>query len=310
MNLRQLRYFVKVVEAGNMTRAAESLHVAQPALGMQIRQLEEDLGVALLVRHSRGVDATAAGKLLHDRALEILALVSETRKEISSAKFERGESIRLGLTPMLMLVLGPDLAINVRDTLPQVFLSLVEAMSHILVEALLRDEVDLALAYDVPDHPQLHRVELLHEDLVLVTLPGTHVGGTVTFADAMDETLALPEARDTIRDLVMRTAVDCGREVKIGYEVRSVAAIKSLVARGAAAGILPLGAVIEEVREGKLDARPIVAPTLRRTLCLASPRKRPRFKLEDALTDVIRSTLGERAGGLGPHTPVPAQIKS
>ena len=51
MNLRQLRYFVSVVEAGNMTRAAEQLHVAQTALGMQIRQIEEDLGVALLVRH-------------------------------------------------------------------------------------------------------------------------------------------------------------------------------------------------------------------------------------------------------------------
>jgi LysR family nitrogen assimilation transcriptional regulator len=50
MNLRQLRYFVKIVEVGNMTRAASELHVAQPALGMQIRQLEENLGVALLVR--------------------------------------------------------------------------------------------------------------------------------------------------------------------------------------------------------------------------------------------------------------------
>ena len=64
MNLRQLRYFLSVVEAGNMTRAADQLHVAQTALGMQIKQLEESLGVALLVRHSRGVEPTPAGKLL------------------------------------------------------------------------------------------------------------------------------------------------------------------------------------------------------------------------------------------------------
>jgi hypothetical protein len=69
MNLRQLKYFVSVVEAGNMTRAAEQLHVAQTALGMQIRQIEEDLGVALLVRHSRGVEPTEAGSFLHGRAL-------------------------------------------------------------------------------------------------------------------------------------------------------------------------------------------------------------------------------------------------
>ena len=61
MNLRQFKYFVGVVEAGTMTRAADQLHVTQTKLGMQIRQLEEDLGVALLVRHSRGIEPTKAG---------------------------------------------------------------------------------------------------------------------------------------------------------------------------------------------------------------------------------------------------------
>ena len=86
MNLRQLKYFVEVVEAGNMTRAAEQLHVAQTALGMQIRQLEEDLGVALLVRHSRGVEPTKAGSLLHTRAVSILKEVEETRKDVRACE--------------------------------------------------------------------------------------------------------------------------------------------------------------------------------------------------------------------------------
>jgi LysR family nitrogen assimilation transcriptional regulator len=114
MNLRQLRYFVGVVEAGNMTRAAEQLHVAQTALGMQIRQLEEDLGVALLVRHSRGVEATKAGSLLHTRALAILKLAEETRKEVSACDREDSEAIRLGITPALMIVLGTEITLNVR----------------------------------------------------------------------------------------------------------------------------------------------------------------------------------------------------
>src|SRR3982751_4338470 len=109
MNLRQLRYFVKIVELGNMTRAAESLYVAQPALGMQVRQLEEDLGVTLLIRHSRGVEPTPAGRLLHTRAIEILALVDRAREEVAAHDDQGGEAIRLGLTPMLMLVIGPDI---------------------------------------------------------------------------------------------------------------------------------------------------------------------------------------------------------
>ncbi len=307
MNLRQLRYFVQVVEVGNMTRAAESLHLAQPALGMQIRQLEETLGVALLVRHSRGVEPTPAGRLLQVRALAILELVEDARREISAQEPDRGEAIRLGLTPMLMSVLGSDLAIDARDRLLRVFLSLVEEMSHVLVGALMRDEIDLALAYDVPDQPVLDRIALLHEDLALVTGPGTPPGETVTFTEAMEETLALPEAQDTVRDLVMRTALDMGIEPKVAYEIRSLAAIKSLVERGVAAGVLPFGAVQDEVRRGTLRARLVTSPPLRRTLYLASAAKRPRFKNEEALAAVIRSVLNDRVSPFGPHTLVPAQ---
>ena len=83
-----------------MTRAASELHIAQPALGMQIRQLEDDLGVALLVRHSRGVDPTPAGAALHRRALAILALVEDSRREVIAAAGNESESVSLGLTQM------------------------------------------------------------------------------------------------------------------------------------------------------------------------------------------------------------------
>lgn len=292
MNLRQLKYFVRVVEAGNMTKAAESLFVAQPALGMQIRQLEEDLGVALLVRHSRGVEPTPAGALLHARALGILNLIEETRREVSSRGRESSEAIRLGMTPMLMLVLGPELVMNARERLPQVFLSIVEEMSHVLVDTLARGEIDFALAYDVPDLPQLVRTELLREDLVLVTLPQGRNGEPIPFAEVMEEALVMPESRDTVRDLVARTARDAGMEPNIAFEVRSIPVIKNLVLRGTAAAILPYGLVDEDVRGGKLEARPVVSPALRRSLFLASSAKRSAFKNEVALTATIRASLG------------------
>ena len=151
MNLRQLKYFVGVVDAGNMTRAAEQLHVAQTALGMQIRQIEEDLGVSLLVRHSRGVEPTPAGKLLYARAHDILKLVEETHREVAACEGDSVEAIRLGITPALMIASGSDIAVTVRERLPGVSLSMLEAMSHVLVEMLSRGEVDLVLCYDVPD---------------------------------------------------------------------------------------------------------------------------------------------------------------
>ena len=300
MTLRQLRYFVKIVELGNMTRAAESLFVAQPALGMQIRQLEEDLGVALLIRHSRGVEPTPAGILLHSRALAILDLVDQTRKDVAAQNAQASEAIRLGLTPMLMLVIGPDIVVNVRDHVPQIFLSLVEEMSHVLVESLSRGDIDFALAYDVPEVPHLARTELFREDLVLVTLPTLAKRGSVTAAEALEETLALPESGDTIREVVLRTAQQLGVQPRIAFEVRSVPGIKNLILRGAAAGVLPYGSVIDEVRAGKLDACPIESPSMRRILYLASSARRGPFRYEPALHRVIRSSLTRLSDVLGP----------
>jgi LysR family nitrogen assimilation transcriptional regulator len=283
-----------------MTRAAEQLHVAQTALGMQIRQIEEDLGVALLVRHSRGVEPTRAGSLLHARALTILKLVEETEKEVSACEREESEAIRLGITPALMLVTGTEIALTVREHLPQVFLSIVEAMSHVLVDTLVRGEVDFILCYDVPDQPQFARTALLQDDLVLVTQPGPRKGEPIAFVDVLDESLAMPEQGDTVRAVASRTAREMGLELKVTYEVRSVSAMKSLVSRGAASSILPYFSVIEEVRAGKLDARPITMPALRRTLFLASSKQRGPFKNEAGFTGAVRSSLQGLINELGP----------
>jgi LysR family nitrogen assimilation transcriptional regulator len=299
MNLRQLRYFVGVVEAGNMTRAADQLHVAQTALGMQIRQLEEDLGVALLVRHSRGIEPTKAGNLLHARALAILKEVEETRKDVRACEREDSETIRLGITPALMLVCGTEIAMAVREQLPNVFLSIVEAMSHVLIETLGRGEADFILCYDVPDLPQFSRTALLQDDLVLVTPPRGDNGQPIAFVEALEESIAMPEEGDSVRAVVARTARDLGLDVKVAYEVRSISAMKSLVMRGAASAVLPYFAVLDEVRSQKLDARPITMPAIRRTLFLASSKQRGPFRGEAGLTAAVRSSLTGLLDALG-----------
>lgn len=300
MNLRQLRYFLSVVETGNMTRAAEQLHVAQTALGMQIRQLEDSLGVALLVRHSRGVEPTAAGTILRDRAFEILKLVEHTRKDVSQDANREIEVIRLGITPALMLIVGTEIAMTARERLPGVSLSLVEAMSHVLADTLTRGETDFILCYDVPELPHVTRMPILQDDLVLVTLPDGEPRKPIAFADLLALDLAMPEDGDTVRTAVAKAAREMKRDLRIAYEVRSISAMKSLVARGAAAAVLPYFAVIDEVRDGKLDARQIVAPSIRRTLYLASAEQRGRFRNADGLSGAIRASLAIVVEALGP----------
>ena len=307
MNLRQLRYFAKVVEIRNMTRAAGELHIAQPALGMQIRQLEEDLGVALLVRHSRGVDPTPAGKLLHERAVEIFTLVESARREVTAAAGNEAESIRMGLTPALMLLLGAELAVAARDRLPHVFLSLSEGMSHVLAETLLRGDIDVALGYDMPESPSMECEALLAEDLVFVTLPSPDLGESIPFCAVVEEPLVLPEVGDSVRKRVVDAAQLLGVTPAIAFEVRSVPALKRLILRGAGAGVLPYASILEEVRTGQLAARRITAPALRRTLHLVVRAGAPPLRNAVALRALVRESLDELVRTLGPLAhPAPA----
>lgn len=299
MNLRQLKYFVGVVEAGNMTRAAESLHVAQTALSTQIRLLEDDLGVPLLVRHSRGIEPTDAGRLLFARGQALLRQVEDIRSEVSKLAERRVETVRFGITPALMLAIGPDLIDLISETVPHVSFSVVEAMSHVLVANLLAGEIDDALCYDAQDQPQLTRRALLQEDLVFVARPDFGKRRQIGLADVLDETLAMPDEADTVRLAVSRAARELGRELKVTYEVRSIAAMKSLAQRGSASCVLPFASVAAEVKGGELVAFPIVQPPIRRMLYLVSPAQRPPRRCDAALLAAVEASLGGLVAMLG-----------
>jgi LysR family transcriptional regulator, nitrogen assimilation regulatory protein len=281
INLRQIRYFVRVIEVGNITRAAEQLNVAQPALGLQIRQLEQELGVDLLVRHSRGVLPTEAGRILFDRANTILQLVQEAQQEIKSLGTIEREVVALGLTPSIMLQIGSDMLLDARESMPGVFLSLSEELSFVLVEALERGELDLAFAYEVTERPGLVLQPILREELVYVAAPSkAPAGETITFSEALNQDLVLAGEKDSIRRLVEASAERLSLPVHVPFEAQSVSAMKAVVSRGAAASIMPYGTAIEELKRGMLVSRRITEPAITRTLYLIRSSRRGTFKHE------------------------------
>jgi LysR family nitrogen assimilation transcriptional regulator len=300
MNFRQLKYLIGIIDAGNMTRAAATLNVAQTALSAQIRQLEDDLGVPVLRRHSRGIEPTEAGKLLHARGLAILKLVEEARRDAIHVGSASAERVRFGITPALMLVIGADLIERVSIDCPEVSLGLIEAMSHVLLPDLVSGALDYALCYDLPDHPQLERMAFLQEDLVFVSPPGLAAGPDMPLETALAQRLAMPEEPDTLRTAVTAAARDIGASLTVAHDVRSIAAMKSLAIRGTASCILPLAAVSDEVAAGTLEARPIVAPAVRRTLFLASSAQRPALRCHRPLAGAVRESLAGLVRLLGP----------
>lgn len=272
MNLRQLQYFCAAVQMRNVTRAAERLHVAQPALGQHIRLLEAELGVTLLQRHSRGVTPTAAGDRLNERAQEMFLLLDRTRREVIELGQGKARSVTLGLTPSLTLLIGADLQLTFPQDQPGRPLILWEDPSFRLVGALERGELDLALVYDAEPRAGLALQAVLDEELLYVCPPDRAPAcERVTLADLDGVDLALGSSQDVGRRAVARAARCSPDEVRVRYEVQSISGIRELLLRGSAASVMPYGTVAHELRAGRLVARRFTGEAVpRSTLCVAT----------------------------------------
>lgn len=287
---------------GNITGAAEQLNVAQPALGVQIKQLEGELGIELLVRHSRGVMPTEAGRLLVDRARRILAEVDATQIELKALKSGLSDHVVLGVPPSLMLLLGPELLIQARDAMAGVSLSLVEERSVVLLDALDRDQINVTFAWNVSDRPDLERIALLEEDLLLVTAPeNAPAGETVSLAEALAHDLVIAGERGVIRNIVEAQARRLGLHLRLAFEVHSVSSMKALIGRGGAATIMPYSLAPKELSSGELVGRRIDRPVITRTLYLVRPAKRLPFAKEDLIGGFLEGLTQRLLAAMGAY---------
>lgn len=291
MDLKQLRFFCGVVDAGSFTKAADQLNIAQPALGLQIRHLEEELGVTLLIRHSRGVKPTEPGQRLLREARKLLQEARRIRTELTEFGGQPRGRIGVGLTPTVTLGLAAILVQACRDRHPGIVLHLVEGLSEWLMEWVEGDQLDLVLTYNRTATKAIAVEPLVEERLFLIGPPDAGPDGPVTFAEVAALPLVLPSDPMGLRAIAEETAESQGLELRLVCEADSVPAMKDLVRHGLGRTILPLGAVKPELETGLLVARPIVEPQLTRRLYLATPAGRPPTKATDAVLAEIRGAV-------------------
>jgi DNA-binding transcriptional LysR family regulator len=145
--LRLIRYWVAVAEEANITRAAERLHLSQPALSVAIKQLEGQLGVALLERGARGVTVTAAGEVLMERGRELLAVADAMVEEVRARDEAAVGRLRLGLAPTARYGVGPALLAAASDGVPGVMLYPQEDTTGALLRDVRTGRLDLAVLF-------------------------------------------------------------------------------------------------------------------------------------------------------------------
>ncbi|MCL6667546.1 MULTISPECIES: LysR family transcriptional regulator [Streptomyces] len=274
MQFQQLQYFVAVAETRHFTRAAELIHVAQPSLSQQIRALERELGADLFRRARGNITLTDAGEALLPLARRILADADTARHEVQELAQLRSGRVRLGATPSLCTGLLPDVLRAFHDRYPGIRLLIEEGGSHDLVRELARGALDLALVVlPLPTpSPALTTVELLREDLVVVSSPESPAPGgarrrTVRVSDLEGERLVMFRHGYDLRELTVAACRAEGFEPEFAVEGGEMDAVLGFVRAGLGVAVVPR---MVATRTGRgLRVTPLARPGLYRTIALA-----------------------------------------
>lgn len=295
MDVRQLRYFSEIVEAGSFTRAAERIRVAQPALGLQIRKLEEELGVSLLRRHSRGIEPTEAGQVLLKHANAILKQIDQARQEVTDVSGPPRGTISLGITPTVSALLATPLVRACRDAYPDISLNVVEGLSEEVMRRLADNSLDMGFTYNPGAVAGIATEPLLVEDLYAVApaRPGIR-GDAIPFADVCRRGLILPSRGFGLRGWVDAAAEEREIELDVAFEIDSVSTTRELVEGGLGWAILPFAAVEQAVEAGRLSAARIVRPRLSRTLHIGYASAHSDSNASRAVRGLIDAVIAER----------------
>jgi len=276
MDSRQLRYFAKAIETGNLTRAAAALHVAQSALSMHVRNLEQELGVALLVRSRAGVKPTAQGQLLYEHARTILRQFEQARQEVVSLGKEPHGEVALGIPATVASVLVRPLLEHLRQRAPKVTPRIVEAMSGYLLEWLHSGRLDAAILFDSQRLTGLRRTVLGVESMYLIGPPGAFADGqVVTMAELPRYPLIIPGRLHGMNLLICRAATQADVVLDVRVEVDSVAEMVSLVKGGYGYTVLARMGFSRELEDGKVSVAHIESPQIERALVSATVESRP-----------------------------------
>lgn len=244
MNLRHLRYFVAVVEEKSFLRASERLHISQPPLSTQIKELERTLDATLLDRSPRGVELTAAGRVFYAEALAILARVEHAKITVYRAAHGEEGTLAIGFISIADFSVLPPALRQFRTRFPSVDVQLHELTTDAQIRELLAERIDVGIALAPVEDQNLTFLPLLVEKL-MVAIPDDHKlaqkGGLVRLRDLAEEKFVLiPRAlAPGLHDLMLAFCSDCGFVPQVTQYAKQMQTVISLVSSGFGVALVP-----------------------------------------------------------------------
>ncbi|MFO6465843.1 hydrogen peroxide-inducible genes activator [Jannaschia sp. KMU-145] len=296
--LQQFRYLVAVADTLHFRRAAETVHVTQPTLSAQIRELEGKLGVQLVERSRAGVSLTPVGADVAARARTVLRDVADIVDLARTGADPLGGTIRVGVVGSLGSYFLPLVIPALHTAYPKLKFYVREGIATDLMRRLNDGALD-ALFFPLPlEEAALHVEPLFHEPLQVV-LPSDHPLAetpVIERAALAGETVMTLEAGHRLHDTVAALAEEVGAHLSLDYEGTSLDTLRQMVATGLGLSVLPALYVRSEVaREALVVARPLSNPAPGRDIGMVWRKTSAGHAAYAQIADLIRDTLSKEA---------------
>jgi LysR family nitrogen assimilation transcriptional regulator len=298
MDFKQLKYFARIAELGNMTRAAEALRIAQPALSQQIANLEAELGTRLFDRSAQGVKPTGAGEVLYRHAKSLLRQFEDVRLAVSQEGEHPSGRVAIGIPGSTGKIVAVQL-LKELASFERILLEIVERPSAELVDLVANGKIDIAIAVDAEPRRGTSIQPVLHEELYVVYPASESIGKkTLRLKELARHPLILPSAPSTIRQRIDAAFLAEHLAYRLVSEVSATDMLVRLVTAGLGWTVLPWSAVAEYVDQGLISIAAISGRTLQRELSVcvsdALPLSRAAEVVRDRVMAVLEDLLASR----------------
>lgn len=297
VDVKQLKALVTVAEVGSVTRAADLLHLVQPAVTRQIRTLEQELGVPLFERARHGMRPTEAGAVMVDRARRALNELERARVELQPTPGVVTGLVTVGLLESTTDLLAEPLVSVMAQNHPGIELRVMTGYSGHLQQWLDEGDLDLTLLYNLPSTPSLNAQPLVQESLWAVAPPSDALSPDrpVPFEEVSAHPLVMPAAGHALRTLVDAAAARAKAKLNAAVQTNSMWVQKQLVLAGYGWTVLPAAGIAADVARGELSAAPLCEPDVFRSVVLGTQRigrTPPAVEVVvRELTDLIRTAV-------------------
>lgn len=269
MKYHHLVYFVAAAQSGSFSSAARSVRLAQPAFSLHIRAFEEELGIRLFDRSNKGASLTKAGKNMRIHAESILKLMKHAKEDVLSKTDVFGGDISIAISASISTLMIGDLFKEIHVRFPGIKLNITDTLVHNSGKLIESGQLDFGLLPAVSSLSKVCIEPALSQDIYLVGKTFDHLPDNdhINFKDLSKQSLIMGSTYKTpFRKELESMAILENCNLRIDFEQDSIGVRKNIVLTGLASTVVPYSTFALEIAEGKLVAKKIIKPSIRRVL--------------------------------------------